>query len=199
MNEDHTTSIKDFATQNQITFKFATPLNPASVGIHKRGIQSAKFHLRRVIGNVVLTYESFNTILCQIEAILNSRPLFRISKCPEDLSFLCPAHFLVDQSLLAPPEPSNILEIPENRQSLYQKLSQMQLLFWKKWSVSYLQTIQSRSKWCTVTQSPVQIDDIVLIIPTPAKVGAGKSLRANSKQEWPGSDSTTSDKKHNLS
>ncbi|XP_072377752.1 uncharacterized protein [Diabrotica undecimpunctata] len=128
------------------------------------GIQSAKFYLRRVIGNAVLTYESFNTILCQIEAILNSRPLFRISECPEDLSFLCPAHFLVGQPLLAPPEPSNILEIPENRLSLYQKLSQMQLLFWKKWSVSYLQTIQSRSKWRTVTQSPVQGDDIVLII-----------------------------------
>ncbi|XP_072401558.1 uncharacterized protein [Diabrotica undecimpunctata] len=121
MNEDHTTSINDFADQNQITLKFATPLNPTSVGIHERGIQSAKFHLRRVIGNSVLTYESFNTILCQIEAILNSRPLFRISECPEDLSFLCPVHFLVGQSLLAPPEPSNILEIPENRLSLYQK------------------------------------------------------------------------------
>lgn len=46
------------------------------------GIKSVKHHLRRIIGDTVLTYEEISTLLIQIEAVLNSRSL-----CPLSIEF----------------------------------------------------------------------------------------------------------------
>ena len=45
-----------------------------------------KRHMRGVTGLHVLNYEKLVTIITQIEAVLNSRPLYPTSKYPTDLS-----------------------------------------------------------------------------------------------------------------
>lgn len=72
-------------------------------------LPSAKTHLKRVIGNAILTYEKLYTILIRIEAVLNSRSL------SSDLDDLIPppGHFLVDDSLSAPLELDQ--DVPMNR------------------------------------------------------------------------------------
>lgn len=64
------------------------------------------FHFKRAIGNSKLTYEELSTLLTQIEACLNSRPLTPLSSDPADLSALTPGHFLTGDALLAPPDES---------------------------------------------------------------------------------------------
>jgi len=59
------------------------------------GVKSVKFHLKRIIGDTLLTYEEFTTLLIQIEAILNSRPLTPCTDDPEDLNVLTPGHFIM--------------------------------------------------------------------------------------------------------
>lgn len=67
-------------------------------------MKSTKTHLYRIIGDQeVLTYEEFYTFLCQIESILNSRPLYPLSDDPNDLSVLTPGHFLTLQPLSSLP------------------------------------------------------------------------------------------------
>ena len=54
-----------------------------------------KRHLNREMGKALLTYEELTTLLCQVEAVLNSRPLQPLSSDTNDLEILTPGHFLV--------------------------------------------------------------------------------------------------------
>ena len=53
-----------------------------------------------------MTVEECISILNEVEAILNSRPLCTLNVSPEDgVEVLTSAHFLVGRSLKAPPQP----------------------------------------------------------------------------------------------
>jgi hypothetical protein len=101
-------------------------------GLLEAGIKSAKAHIKRVIGNSLLTLEELNTLLCQIKACLNPRPLSPLSEDPDSLSVLTPGHFLIGDSLIAVPEPS-VLDTPTNRLNRWQYVWQLQ-----QWSRDYL-------------------------------------------------------------
>lgn len=73
-----------------IKFNFNPPASPHFGGLWEAGVRSTKYHLKRVLGNNVLTYEEFNTILTQIEACLNSRPLCEMVTDPRDVNPLTP-------------------------------------------------------------------------------------------------------------
>lgn len=120
-----------------IQWHFIPPTSPHFGGLWESGIKSTKAHLLKIIGNTKLTFEEMNTVLVQIEATLNSRPLYPMSADPNDLSPLTPAHFLVNKSLVTVPDP-NVLDIQVNRLSRYQLLQQIHQSFWKRWSKDYL-------------------------------------------------------------
>jgi hypothetical protein len=77
-----------------------------------------KYHLKRTIGESVLTFEETYTVLTStsIEACLNSRSLTSLSSSPHDLSSFIPGHFLIGNSLTAPVE-ADLSQIPINRLS----------------------------------------------------------------------------------
>lgn len=58
-----------------------------------------KSHIRRVIGQQNLNYEEFNSYLCKIEAVMNSRALILVAEDPSDLSALTSGHFLIGTKL----------------------------------------------------------------------------------------------------
>ena len=59
---------------SRINWMFSPERAPHFGGLWESAVKSAKFHLKRVIGQQKLTYEEFSTVLCQIESCLNSRP-----------------------------------------------------------------------------------------------------------------------------
>lgn len=102
-----------------------------------------------------------NTVLKQIEAILNSRPLCPLSEDPSDAFALTPAHFLIGKPLTLVPEPS-VLHIKQNRLNQFQKRQQVMQAFWNEWSQEYLHQLQRRSKWHEQT-SNAKVGQIVLL------------------------------------
>jgi len=139
-------TIHDFFAQEEISWHFNPPLAPHFGGIWEAGVKAMKFHLKRVAGTALLNCDEMETLLTQIEAVLNSRPLTSLSSDPNDNTCLTPAHFLIGDSFTAPMEPT-LLDVKENRLSRWQRVKQLQQHFWKKWSNEYLNELQQRTKW----------------------------------------------------
>lgn len=87
------------------------------------------------------------TILTQIEAILNSRPLHPLSDDPTDIQALTPGHFLAGEPLILP-LPFDIDERPQTEGvRLWRDRQTMIKHFWQRWQEEYLTTLQERKKW----------------------------------------------------
>ena len=86
--------VEDFASEKRISWKFNPPSAPWWGGFWERLIGVLKSILRRVLGRACLNDEELTTILCDVESIINSRPLTYLSEDPDDLLALTPAMFL---------------------------------------------------------------------------------------------------------
>ncbi|GFX49596.1 DUF5641 domain-containing protein [Trichonephila clavipes] len=136
-------------------------LSPHFGELWEAGFNSVKFHLKRVVGSINLTFEEFYTLLTQIEAVLNSRPLVRlVDNDIESLDVLTPSHFLVGEEIIGPPETVEESKLTlKGRWDIVQKLK---LNFWKRWQIDYLNSIQGRTK-CESGTSNIKIGDVVII------------------------------------
>ncbi|XP_061711692.1 uncharacterized protein LOC133520988 [Cydia pomonella] len=177
---------KALATQGT-TWHFIPPRAPNFGGLWEAGIKSTKFHIKRVIGESTLTYEEMATLLSQVEACLNSRPISVLPSNPNEPSPLTPGHFLVGEALVTIPEvnyeESNISSL--KRWQLTQRMLQR---FWRRWSSEYLVHLLHRYKWAFKTPEP-EVGDIVLV--KEDDLPPTKWLFGRIVQKFPGSDNLT--------
>lgn len=163
-NTANQTHINSKLTDLSITWHFNPPYASHFGGIFEAAVKSMKTHLYRVIGQLTLTHDEFNTLLCQIEAVLNSRPLCTQSNDPSDPLPLTPGHFLVGQPLTSLPE-IDFSDDSVNRLVRWQIIQQAVQHFWKRWSVEYLSQLQQRSKWFhDTTKTPLEVGSVVVLI-----------------------------------
>ncbi|XP_050427819.1 uncharacterized protein LOC126837891 [Adelges cooleyi] len=88
-----TNTITENTAQKGICWKFIPAHAPHFGGLWEGGVKATKYHIQRVVGLTILSFEEFTTILAQVEATLHSRPLCEQSNDPQDLQFLTPGHF----------------------------------------------------------------------------------------------------------
>lgn len=179
--------IAELLVVERTTWHFIPPHAPNFGGLWEAGVRSTKTHLRKVIGDATLTYEELATVLAQVEACLNSRPITVLSDNPNDPLPLTPGHFLIGEPLLNLSDENyancNISSL--DRWRLTQKMLKD---FWNRWYKEYLTNLNQRYKWNTKKSEP-DIDDIVILkednIP-PSKWILGKII-----QKHVGPDGTT--------
>ncbi|GFV64367.1 uncharacterized protein TNCV_2502851 [Trichonephila clavipes] len=100
---------------------------------------------KRAIGNLHFTFEEFETIMIQVEGLLNSRPLTLLSSDADNFDVFTPGHFLIGRPITSIPEP-HLIDVNENRLSRWEKITKVVQRTWKKWKSDYLNTLQARSK-----------------------------------------------------
>ena len=154
-------AVQSYVFQHQITWHNSPERAPHFGGLWEAAVKSAKFHLRRIVGQERLTFEELNTITCTIESFLNSRPLGPVTSHDIDgLTPLTPSHFLIGRAARAYPQ-EGVRGKPTTLQrwSICRKATQD---FWDRWSQEYLQHLQKATKWHKPTRN-YQVGDLVML------------------------------------
>lgn len=166
---------------------FNPPSSPHFGGKWEAAVKSTKHHLTKVIGDTSLTYEELNTVLIQIEAVLNSRPLCPLSDDVTDYCALTPGHFLIGEAPNLVPEP-DLVNTPMHRLTRWQLLKQRVDLFWTRWSKECLQRYLAISKWYHPTN---EIKEGSLVLVTDERYPPAKWPLARVLKLHPGPDGLT--------
>ena len=96
--------IEQFFAGVHVKWNFNLEKAPWWGGFFERLVKSTKRCLKKIIGTTKLSYEELQTVLVEVEAILNSWPLTDVSS--EDLEEpLTPSHLLTGRRLISLPDP----------------------------------------------------------------------------------------------
>ncbi|XP_043241030.1 uncharacterized protein LOC122391301 isoform X1 [Amphibalanus amphitrite] len=124
-------------------WKFIAPLSPWWGGWWERLIRSVKVALRKSLGKRCLTRIELETVLSEVEACINSRPLTFQGDTPDCPGPLTPNHFLTGRSVgfqaRAAEDPSAVTAraLSDRARVCEMRLSK----FWAAWRNEYLRTL----------------------------------------------------------
>ena len=158
------TETQRFASDRSINWKYSLTKARWYGAIWERLIQSVKRCLKRVIGRETLNLIELQTVLIEIEAILNSRPL-----CPlyddDFIHPLTPNHLLFGRKLEQYNSTAGDIEINFNvgkKRARY--IETIIDHFWERWRGEYVSTLRNWSAKYKRRNSLIpEIGDIVLI------------------------------------
>ncbi|KAI2647244.1 putative ABC transporter ATP-binding protein YnjD [Labeo rohita] len=154
--------INDVLLRKGVKWVFNPPAASHHGGSWERLIRSVRRVLNSVCKTQILDEESLATVFCEVEAIVNSRPITKASTDPQDLEALTPNHLLLLKSRpLLPPGLFKEEDVYSRRR--WRQVQYMSDLFWKRWVKEYLPGLQERQKWNSVKRNFVSGDLVVLV------------------------------------
>ena len=141
-------------------------MNPARAphwgGHYERMIWSVKKALKSVLGKAKVDFDTLQTVLCQTEAIVNSRPLAQLSSSPLDPSTITPAQLVIGRNLMSLPD-NLTRDVDITKLSVrWRKRQRQHSELWTRWVKEYLATLQPFSKWLKEGREP-KVGEKVLI------------------------------------
>ncbi|XP_061430017.1 uncharacterized protein LOC133356498 [Lethenteron reissneri] len=124
------------------------------------------------VGSTRLSHEVLTTLMAEVSAIINSRPLIPVSTDPESPFILTPATLLTQKTdvLTAPTEEASTADLYRRQ---WRQVQSFANTFWRRWKNEYLTTLQVRNKWQS-NRPDIQEGDLVLLKDNQAK-----------RNEWP--------------
>ena len=159
--------VHEFFAGKRISWKFIVERGWG--GMWERLVCSVKTCLRKVIGKASLHYEVIETILTEVEAVVNSRPITFTHTSSEEPVPLSPSHFLIGQRLTAlPPAVSMTSAVPDVRKIQLVKHWRCRQwivkMFWCRWRKEYVMELRSAHISSSVKRpSDLKTGDVVLI------------------------------------
>ena len=166
--------IKDYFEQLRVCWSFNVAKAPWWGGFYERLVGSVKRCLKKVVGNTRLTFDELLTVIKEVEATPNSRPLTYVAA--DDIQEpLTPAHLLTGYHLLGLPDPHSVLEqdadfvVFGDHSSITTWMEYTRRLprhFWKRWRSEYLISLRDTHKYMATScngKRYAATGDIVLV------------------------------------
>ncbi|XP_062541572.1 uncharacterized protein LOC134209590 [Armigeres subalbatus] len=168
MNKELAESFTDTNTR----WFFIPPSSPHMGGAWERMVRAVKTAMESINQFRAPSEEVFQTVLCDAESMVNSRPLTYVPLETSDQEALTPNHFiLLSSNGVKQPEkmPATESEALRNGWNLCRYILDQ---FWKRWIREYLPILTRRTKWHEEVK-PIEVGDLVFIV--------GESTR----NQWP--------------
>lgn len=164
INDWNENSINNWCLQADIKWSFNPVYGSHFGGIHERQIRSIRKTLNSILLEQTLRLydEDLHTLMCEVEAVLNNRPISEVSSDPDDLEALTPNHLLLLNAGITFP-PGLFSKEDSYVKRRWRQTQYLAELFWSRWKKEYLVLLQQRQKWFLKT-SPHQTGDLVLIV-----------------------------------
>ena len=169
INKWNQAKIHESLLQKNIKWVFSPPAGSHFGGIWERQIRSIRKVINSVVKEQTLNDESLRTLFCEVECILNGRPLTKVSSDANDLEALTPNHLLLLKT--KPVLPPKVTEPTDKYTRRWKQVQYMSDLFWKRWIKEYLPELQERQRWLQLHRN-VEIGDIVLVVDNSAPRGS---------------------------
>lgn len=155
--------LQKLLAKQKIAFHFNPPASPHFGGVWEREIRSAKSALYTVIGAQSVSEEVLRTVLLEVEAILNSKPLGYTSSSIADEDPVTPNVLLMGRPDGALPQ----VVYPMDKGLTRKRWRHCQVMadqFWARFIRNYLPTLQCRQKWHDDTTEDLAEGAVVLLV-----------------------------------
>ncbi|XP_031425669.1 uncharacterized protein LOC116220856 [Clupea harengus] len=162
--------IQDALLPDGIEWSFNPPSASHHGGAWERLIRSVRQVLNSTLHQQSIDDEGLQTLFCEVEAILNNRPLCTVSSDPHDLEPLTPNHILLLKAKPILP-PGTFLKSDIYARRRWKQVQYMAGLFWQRWTKEYLLLLQERQKWTSLKRN-LSVGDIVLVVDPTAPRGS---------------------------
>ena len=122
--------------------------------------------MKKCIRNARLNYDELSTVLVEVKAALNSRPLTYVFDEMEEP--LTPSHLIVGRRILSVPSKTSSDEVGQTKEALTKRAKFLQRIldhFWNRWRSEYLTQLREYhrySKRANILRK-VQMGDIVCL------------------------------------
>ena len=127
-------------------------------GIWERLVRSVKTVLKSLIKQDLLTDEQLTTFMCEVEKILNDRPLTVVSSDSRDATPITPNHLLLLKgNSCAPTTSTNYVK---RRWEVIHKIANR---FYSRYLAEYVPLLQQRPKWQKEREN-IKVNDVVLVV-----------------------------------
>ena len=149
-----------------VKWEFIPARAPHRGGSWERVVGLFKKHLAALALGDNIHVETFNTILVQIEGILNRRPLTAISAAADDCEALTPSHILYpsfashQSCVITPEDPTRSTR---DLRGAFLKAQSRINSFWRSWASDYITLLHNRSKWRR-SRKELKEGDLVLVV-----------------------------------
>lgn len=140
--------IKEELCLKGIKWNFIPPVTPHMGGCWERLVRSVKTSLYAILKEQAPKEEVLNTLLAEVEYMVNNRPLTHISVDLNDPEPITPNHFLIGKTRKV--EENAIGEFSDDDLLLRKQWRRSQRIsdhFWKRWIKEFLPTLTRRTKW----------------------------------------------------